>query len=333
MTPEQATQRFVERVPMLSALGDYVVTEVKRAVEEVLTPGEKKGFFKIEPSARVKEPDSFREKITRKGKSYVDPLREITDQVGARFVVLLSEDVALVNRIIGGFREWKLTHARDVDEERRQNPYHFDYLSHHWVIELKEDKAFEGGTISAGVPCEIQVRTLLQHAYAELAHSTIYKPNLTAKPEVKRAIAKGAALVETTDGVFDEVARKIRDHFEEVTKHLRNADQWFRANVGDPDTSKANEVRSMRVLDTFCDVLAAAPWEKIERSFSTRAWMPEWLRSMGLTFEFYRHPCILLVFWLVAEFEQECADLWPIDLGILQPIFTQLGKSADGSLD
>jgi ppGpp synthetase/RelA/SpoT-type nucleotidyltranferase len=333
MTPEQATLRFIERIPMLEALGDYVVAEIERSVKAVLAPAEQKGFFKIGPTSRTKDPDSFREKITRKGKRYVDPLSEITDQIGVRAVVLLSEDVALVNRVISQVENWSVTHARDVDEERLQNPYHFDYLSHHWVIELKEEEFFQGVKLERGVPCEIQVRTLLQHAYAELAHATIYKPNLTARPDVKRVIAKGAALVETTDGVFDEVSRKIREHFEEVTKHLKNADQWFRSHVGEPEISAANEARSMRVLDAYSPLLAAAPWAAIERSFSTRSWFVEWLRTMGRTTDFFRHPCILLVFWLVTELEQECADEWPIDLGMLQPIFTQLGLSTDGVLD
>ena len=69
---------------------------------------------------------------------------------------------------------------------------------------------FERVQIPADIPCEIQIRTLLQHAYSELTHDTIYKPNVRATPAVKRTAAKSMALIEATSDYFSSVNQVIQ---------------------------------------------------------------------------------------------------------------------------
>ena len=69
----------------------------------------------------------------------------------------------------------------------------------------------EGVTIPKGLTCEVQVRTLLQHAYSELSHSRIYKPSFDPDAKVKRVIAKSMALLETTDDFFEEVNDRMNE--------------------------------------------------------------------------------------------------------------------------
>lgn len=47
-----------------------------------------------------------------------------------------------------------------------------------------------GMTVTAGTPCEVQVRTLLQQAHSELTHDTIYKPRVVQTPDMHRAAAR-----------------------------------------------------------------------------------------------------------------------------------------------
>lgn len=332
MNIAEATSLFAKRAPALEALGQFVVQSVRDATLSEIAEQDRYGFFKIDPAFRVKDVASFREKIERQGKNYSDPLSQITDQVGTRFIVLLSDQVKLVNRIIAGIPIWKVTRARDVEREREENPHHFDYLSDHWVVSLRKTTTWNGVEIPADMPCEIQVRTLLQHAYAELAHATIYKPNLTAKPDVRRAIAKGAALVETTDEVFGRVADKIAEHMAVVTKHLKSAENWFVAHVSAPDYCRGNEIRAMRVLDAFAQEFQNDEWKEIEVSFSTRSYLSTWLLKSREIDPFFAHPVILLVFWLVDSLQHDCVSRWPLDLNLLNPVFTVLGISSDEEL-
>src|SRR5690606_22227118 len=98
---------------------------------------------------------------------------------------------------------------KDFEAEREAHPLEFVYQSVHYVLKSKPGQAFNGVNLPAGLACEIQVRTLLQHAHSELTHDTLYKPKATAKPAVHRTVAKSMALIEATDEFFDEAMRKL----------------------------------------------------------------------------------------------------------------------------
>src|SRR5262249_47864668 len=57
------------------------------------------------------------------------------------------------------------------------------------------------------VRCEIQVRTLLQHAWGELTHEDTYKPGVKV-PELIKVLSKRLA---TTLAVLDEIAQDLRN--------------------------------------------------------------------------------------------------------------------------
>ena len=61
---------------------------------------------------------------------------------------------------------------------------------------LRENKAFEG------LKCEIQIRSVLQHAWAEIEHDLGYKSELTIPKEVRRSFSRLAGLLELGDKEF-----------------------------------------------------------------------------------------------------------------------------------
>jgi ppGpp synthetase/RelA/SpoT-type nucleotidyltranferase len=90
----------------------------------------------------------------------------------------------------------------------------FDYQSVHYVVRAAREMTVGQVVIPAGTPCEIQVRTLLQHAYSEVTHDTIYKSKVEASTETKRSIAKSMALIEASDDYFSEVLRQSTKEIE-----------------------------------------------------------------------------------------------------------------------
>ena len=50
--------------------------------------------------------------------------------------------------------------------------------------------------------CEIQIRTLLQHAFAEVSHDSTYKGPYKNDKGILRHLAKSMALMEATDDYF-----------------------------------------------------------------------------------------------------------------------------------
>src|SRR6185295_13366947 len=73
--------------------------ELEHLLKSLLDEGQI-NYIKVEH--RAKEVEHFREKITRPGKSYTDPLREVTDLCGVRIIVRRMKDVMKVVDMIKG---------------------------------------------------------------------------------------------------------------------------------------------------------------------------------------------------------------------------------------
>jgi ppGpp synthetase/RelA/SpoT-type nucleotidyltranferase len=129
---------------------------------------------------RAKEVDSFVAKVRREGDRYSAPLQQVTDLAGARIVVLYSSDVARVGELIDA--------EFDVDWENSQQwhaavePDRFGYASDHYIVRSGRARAsLREWRSYAGLRAEVQVRTVLQHAWAAISHSLAYKSELEVR--------------------------------------------------------------------------------------------------------------------------------------------------------
>lgn len=161
--------------------------------------------------SREKSVSSFAEKAARRFKDHPDPVRQFTDLCGARVIVQTTEQVAAVRRFIeANFRVLE----RD-DKVLRLSEREFGYRDLHFVVERlpSRDEALgiapeERERIGLR-RAEIQVRTWLQHAWADTLHDRIYKNKLTIPGAMKRTGNLLAALVEEGDRVLDALAGTI----------------------------------------------------------------------------------------------------------------------------
>ena len=116
--------------------------------------------------SRTKTVTSFIEKVTSKGK-YADPLDEMTDLVGLRVIVYYPDDVRAVGTLIE--REFDIDWANSSRRGEDDPPDRFGYRSDHYIVRTPADERF------AGLSAEIQVRTVMQHAWAAVDHRIRYK--------------------------------------------------------------------------------------------------------------------------------------------------------------
>ncbi|MCV5435110.1 (p)ppGpp synthetase, partial [Escherichia coli] len=77
-------------------------------------------ILKIEPSYRLKDISSLIEKAFYRSKNYQNPYKEITDKVGVRFVVLLTDDIPIIKEIIENFNLWEYSEDRDFIKEKEE---------------------------------------------------------------------------------------------------------------------------------------------------------------------------------------------------------------------
>ncbi|MCC6234543.1 MAG: RelA/SpoT domain-containing protein, partial [Verrucomicrobiales bacterium] len=161
--------------------------------------------------ARAKSLTSFIGKCIRKPDRYADPARDMTDLCGARVIVQTVTQVLSVRRFVED--NFEVVETEDIG--LRLGEREFGYRDRHYIVRLNPARAREIGFTARQIRsigsrvAELQVRTWAQHAWADTLHDRTYKPVLAPGKEAERRAALLAALMETSDQIFDGVANEI----------------------------------------------------------------------------------------------------------------------------
>ena len=164
---------------------------------------------------RPKSLSSFAEKAMRKVGRYDDPAHQLTDLCGARVITQTQAEAEQICAFIKG--NFRVDEANSLDVGARLRVSEFGYLSVHYVVQMK-------GEAILGVPvpkeigdrkAEIQVRTLLQHAWADFIHDRVYKSPFKVPVPWVREAARLAAELEDADADFARFA----EGFDAYTLH------------------------------------------------------------------------------------------------------------------
>lgn len=164
--------------------------------------------LQIGPKYRLKTNKSLIDKAFNRGKNYDNPLLRIQDKVGTRLVLLTIDDVNFISKKIKKEKRWSFVdNSQEISRIRSIEADRFLYQSDHFIVKPKR-KYFNPiyGEIDY-LTCEIQIRALMQHAYSEVSHDTVYKGDYGANKPMVRALATSMALIETSDEKFKEVYR------------------------------------------------------------------------------------------------------------------------------
>lgn len=315
-------ERWRRERPMYEAWGAFVSETLAAVVAREIHPASVELFFRIPLRPRTKEETSLLAKAFHRGKSYANPYDEIEDKVGVRIVVLVSEEIRKVERAVQACDQWTATKARDFEEERTLRPFEFDYQSLHYIVRSKPGLSHEGAAITANTPCEIQVRTILQHAYSELTHDTIYKPNVQAEPEVKRAAAKSMALIEATDDYFTQVRERLAQIQASDQKVAATVDRLYRGFIRlDPDLSPLNTL----MIDYYKRWVGNDFDADLQAFLKEKAFIADFIRERAPSDLLYRQPAVLLVYWAIKQSPRAAAAEGPLSSGELAPLYGDLG--------
>ena len=190
-----AIAAYSERRPALKEATDRYLAEVKGLLDDA-------GINYLSVAGRTKSVASFAAKAERTvdgRRLYSDPLSEITDQVGLRVITYLRDDVAAVANLLG--EEMRLLDDRDMGLETASEG-RWGYASRHLLV----------GTEGEQQPASIQVRTILQHAWAEFEHEIRYKGSIPEEdaPDLDRRFTLAAGLLELADREFSAIRDRLR---------------------------------------------------------------------------------------------------------------------------
>ncbi len=159
---------------------------------------------------RGKSVKSFGEKAERRDENdankpkYPEPLKEITDLAGVRIIVFLSDQVEEVSTLVE--REFDVREREEVQQESGYRGLHLIVTFDSGRFVLPEYRRYRNRTT------EIQIRTVLQHAWAEIEHGTVYKTKAPASDAVRLKLRDLAgALATADDGLQSVVSQAERE--------------------------------------------------------------------------------------------------------------------------
>lgn len=187
---------------------------IKRLIDSLIK-AEKINVHAIE--SRVKEIESLKKKIEKKEK--YNSINEITDIIGLRLITYFEDDVDKIANLLK--KEFILDEINSVDKRTKDNPEEFGYSSLHYILKLKEPRAsLPEYKHFKDINFEIQIRSVLQHAWAEIEHDLGYKSKKEIPHSIRRDFSRVSSLLELADKEFIRIKDFLVKYEDEISSQI-----------------------------------------------------------------------------------------------------------------
>ncbi|MBO4586968.1 MAG: hypothetical protein J5677_04035 [Bacteroidales bacterium] len=189
---EAIMEEYREQRPMFLESEKKIVTRLRESLTEA-------GIVVASVESRVKTEKSLAGKLEIKGAKYKS-LADITDIVGLRVITFYLDDVDVVASVVE--RIFEVDWENTVDKRRLHALDSFGYQSLHYICRVPE----------MSYRFEIQMRTLLQHAWSNMNHDTGYKSGVEIPREYIRNMSRLAGMLELADEQFSRIRSELTDY-------------------------------------------------------------------------------------------------------------------------
>ena len=189
---EAILQEYRDQLPRLREAADSVYGRLKATLDEA-------GLLVAAIEYRVKAEDSLAGKLELKGSKYRS-LADITDIIGLRVITFYIDDVDKVASAVE--RLFEVDWDNSVDKRKIHEIDSFGYLSLHYICSMPDFP----------YRFEIQMRTILQHAWANMNHDTGYKSGVEVPREYLRNLSRLAGMLELVDEQFSSIRAELTDY-------------------------------------------------------------------------------------------------------------------------
>lgn len=205
---------------------DEIVTkyvEVQKIALEILDAELKKEKITVmQLPSRIKSWESVEDKLIKKPDRY-GKVEDLSDILGIRVICYFLSQVDDAAEVVK--RIFDVDYEHSEDKRLSISPDVFGYLSLHIQCSLKKDMGYPEELTD--LEFEIQLRTILQHAWAEIEHDLGYKTVLEIPRKVRREFARIAGLLEVADDSFENIKNQLVKYKTETLQRIHDdtADQ------------------------------------------------------------------------------------------------------------
>lgn len=247
-------------------MGEVVHEILRKAVDE-------SGILVTGIEHRVKGEKSLEGKLFKNGDWY-QKFEDLTDILGARVICYFGDDVDKVGKLVE--KNFVIDWENSSDKRALIKADTFGYLSLHYICSLPFDAGYPEEI--CGKRFEIQIRTILQHAWAAINHDLGYKSEFGVPRVITREIARLAGLLEIADDEFVRVRDDMHDYTENTREKIINDEAenvlidmislneyMLRNKKMREFLKKLSEIENSEITDTDPEAyIAQLKWLKIE---------------------------------------------------------------------
>ncbi|MEO8750382.1 DUF429 domain-containing protein [Dermatophilaceae bacterium Sec6.4] len=254
----RATQQYAKVFPQLQRAAVEAMAIVVGVLDDA-------GLNYLSVTGRAKSIASFAEKAGRSNGEvplFTDPTAQIGDVIGLRVITYVHSDVASVAELLA--TEAVVIEDRDMGEVTAREGG-FGYSSRHLQILLDPDERAAHPSIGDR-QIQVQIRTVLQHAWAEFEHDIRYKGTIPQeqRADLDRRFTLAAGLLELADQEFSTIRQRLQEGVRETD-----------ARTADDDPRISPQELAAFLAGEYAD----ASWSRPEQY----AWIAGLVLELGIT--------------------------------------------------
>lgn len=204
---QELLAQYKALLPVYNQMADVIPEKLKEFFQEA-------GIIVAAVEHRVKSESSLAGKLQLKGGKYHE-IYDITDLVGIRVITFYIDDVDKVASIME--RHFDIDWENSIDKRKAHEIDSFGYLSLHYICQVPESAYSDPEHPEFNkIRFEVQMRTVLQHAWANMNHDTGYKSGVEIPTVYLRNLSRLAGMLELIDDEFSRIRQELSDYRRQV---------------------------------------------------------------------------------------------------------------------
>lgn len=163
--------------------------------------------------SRIKTLESLKKKLESKMlEDY-----EVTDLLGIRIITYYEDIVDDITDILK--KEFKVDTKNSIDKRNKEDK--FGYSSVHLVLELSESRTeLTENKKYLGLKFEVQIKSILQHAWAVVSHELNYKSEKSMPQDEFRKLIRQSSMLEEVDHNFKLIRELNKEYSQEIKVNI-----------------------------------------------------------------------------------------------------------------